>query len=63
MEMKNEPPAGYPHKVEFTKARVKQLRQEYAVALAAKQESFVFDGRQMMTSYAKYVLEYLEKAS
>lgn len=43
----------------FTPAKAKVLRKLYKRAVAEKQESFMFEGREMLTSYAKYMIEFL----
>lgn len=44
----------------FTPDKVKALRKAYAMAVETEAESFIFDGRELLTSYAKYLLEYLD---
>ena len=44
----------------FTKQKVKKLRKEYDKAIKNKKEEFVFEGVLLLTSYSKYLLEYLE---
>jgi hypothetical protein len=45
-------------KIEFTPAKLKLLKQEYEKA--KNKESFIFEGREILTSYAKYLIQYLE---
>jgi hypothetical protein len=37
-----------------------QLRKAYKLAIEHKRESFIFDGNEFVTSYAKYLLEHLD---
>lgn len=37
-----------------------RLRAVYKEALATKQESFMFEGAEFLTRYAKYLLEHLD---
>jgi len=46
--------------IEFDKARLKRLKIAYNLTIEKKQESFVFEGREILVSYAKYMIEYLE---
>ena len=39
---------------------LKDLRAEYKKANANNQEMFLVEGSQMLTSYAKYMIQYLE---
>lgn len=44
----------------ITKENVKLLRQEYDKAVATKKETFTFQGEEYATSYAKYLLQWLD---
>jgi hypothetical protein len=44
----------------FTQEKVLALRRAYAHAVETKQEQFTFEGHELMTGYAKYLLEYLK---
>ena len=46
--------------MQWTTAMVRQLKLDQADAVARKAESFMFFGRQMMTAYAKYLIEYID---
>lgn len=46
--------------VEFTPAKRDALRAAHTRAVSKGRESFVFEGREYLTEYAKYVLEYLD---
>jgi hypothetical protein len=46
--------------VEFDQPKLKLFKAAYAKAVEAKQDSFWFEGHEFLTSYAKYVIEYLE---
>lgn len=39
---------------------LQELKQEYQKALDQNQESFIFQGEEVLTSYAKYLIEYME---
>jgi len=45
--------------VSFDKAKLEALKKAYAQAVSAKQESFMFEGQELLASYAKYLIEYL----
>ena len=36
-----------------------RLKKRYEQAVAAGEETFVFDGHELLTNYAKYLLEYM----
>lgn len=44
----------------FTIDTLKRLKIEYVAAKNKKQEIFVFDGHELLTDYAKYLIQYLE---
>ena len=44
----------------FTPDVAKALRHAYELAHKRGDETFVFDGTTLLTSYAKYLLEYVE---
>jgi hypothetical protein len=47
--------------IEFTPEKFKQLKKEYNIAVKEGKESFMFLGQyELLTSYAKYLIEYLE---
>jgi len=46
--------------VSFDKAKMDQLQVAYDKAVAAGDDQFVFEGHELLTQYAKYLLEYLE---
>jgi hypothetical protein len=48
------------YKVTYTKESVERLREGYKEAVACGKNEFVFDGKEYVTDYAKYMLEYLE---
>jgi len=45
--------------VEFTPESFKLFKDAYQKAENAEDEMFTFDGRQYVTNYAKYLIEYL----
>lgn len=46
--------------MDFNKDKVKSLRKEYDKAVKEGKDVFVFEGQELVTNYAKYLLEYLE---
>jgi hypothetical protein len=45
--------------ITFTPALFKKLKSAYNKAVKENKDSFVFEGDEWLTSYAKYVIEYL----
>ena len=46
--------------LEFSKRDIKRFKRKYKKAMEAKEEAFVFNGKDFLTGYAKYVIEYLD---
>jgi hypothetical protein len=46
--------------ITFTPEKVKVLRKEYDAAVKRGDGQFVFEGHELDSGYAKYLLEYLE---
>jgi len=46
--------------ISFTTESFKNFKTDYNSAVKNNQEMFVFDGNDFLTSYAKYVIEYLK---
>jgi hypothetical protein len=46
--------------INFTPQKLADLKVAYEKAKAAGKESFVFEGNELLVSYAKYLIEYLE---
>ena len=46
--------------IKFNEEKRDELRKAYEDALRNKKETFMFEGREMVTAYAKYLLEYLD---
>lgn len=46
--------------ITFTPSKLKNLKEAYRTAVEAHQDSFWFDGSEVLTSYAKYMIEYLD---
>jgi hypothetical protein len=46
--------------ISFNKESFKNFKTEYNSAVKNNHEMFVFDGNDFLTSYAKYVIEYLK---
>jgi hypothetical protein len=44
----------------FNEERAKEFKQYYEYARDDKVVSFIYDGREVLTSYAKYLVQYLE---
>jgi hypothetical protein len=46
--------------ISFTKTKVRELQIMYDKAVSNNVDTFIFDGKEFLTSYAKYLLEYLK---
>jgi hypothetical protein len=46
--------------ITFTPMLLERLKRDYALAVAAQRDTFMFDGHALLTEYAKYLIEYLE---
>lgn len=46
--------------IHWTIPMLMRFKRAYADALASHQASFVFEGKQFMTGYARYLIEFLE---
>jgi hypothetical protein len=46
-------------KIEFNKDKFDKFKEEYQKAIEEGADSFFFDSNQFLTSYAKYLIEYL----
>ena len=46
--------------IEFDRQEVINLKRAYTMALKSNKEVFQFQGKQILTAYAKYLIEYLE---
>ncbi len=46
--------------IEFDRKKYNKLRMAYNQALAREKDEFVFQGMDLVTDYAKYLLEYLD---
>lgn len=49
-----------PNMINFDQAKVKRLKKRYDKAVLDKEESFIFEDNEYLTTYAKYMLEYLD---
>lgn len=45
--------------ITFTREKVNKFKRAYNKAVKEKKESFIFNDREVLTSYAKYMIEYL----
>ena len=45
--------------IQWTQSRVAKFKQAYQQAVTNQVETFLFEGNQFVTAYAKYLLEYL----
>lgn len=45
--------------INFDRDKLRQLKTHYNKAVKANKESFIFNGDEYLTAYAKYVIEYL----
>jgi hypothetical protein len=46
--------------ITFTDGKISELRLKYNEAVQNGEKQFVFDNHDLLTAYAKYLLEYLE---
>lgn len=46
--------------INFDRQKLRELKTRYNKAVKANKESFIYKGDEYLTSYAKYVIEYLE---
>ncbi len=46
--------------MEFNKTNFTLFKKAYKIALKEDKETFIFEGKEFLTNYAKYVIEYLE---
>lgn len=46
--------------ITFTRKKLKALTRRYNEAVEKKEEQFVFEGSELLTAYAKYLIQYLE---
>ncbi len=46
--------------ISFDKRKLKELKNLYNKAIKENKESFTYNGDEYLTSYAKYLIEYLE---
>jgi hypothetical protein len=54
-----EQPEEFYHQVEFDKPKLERLKKLCNQAVASKKIVFEFDGREYVTDYAKYLIEFL----
>ena len=45
--------------IEFNRAKLKALKRDYQAALKNNQIVFTFEGTQLLTDYAKYMIDHL----
>jgi hypothetical protein len=45
--------------IQWSKPKLDRFKVEYQKAVDNKKESFVFEGNEFVTGYAKYLIEYL----
>ena len=46
--------------INFDKQTLKLFKQKYNLAIKNNKKSFFFEGNEVLVSYAKYVIEYVE---
>lgn len=46
--------------INFNLEKLEKLKGEYQRALDTNEVFFIFEGQEILTSYAKYLIEYLE---
>ena len=44
---------------EFDHTKLKELKRLYSISVKEGKESFTFEGHELLTSYAKYLIEYV----
>lgn len=49
-----------PNTITFDRQKLINLKRAYTNALKDSKEIFVFEGQQILTAYARYLIEYLE---
>tara|TARA_Y100001937_G_scaffold27619_1_gene39736 strand:- start:198 stop:365 length:168 start_codon:yes stop_codon:yes gene_type:complete len=45
--------------ITFSQEKLQHLKDAYAVAVTEGRDQFTFEGHELLTSYAKYLIEYL----
>lgn len=45
--------------INFDRTKLKELKQLYSIAVKDGRESFMYEGHELLTSYAKYLIEFL----
>ena len=45
--------------ISVDKSTFTRLKKEYKTAVQSSKDIFIFDGNELLTSYAKYLIEYL----
>ena len=45
--------------ITFSQEKLQHLKDAYAVAVTEGKDQFTFEGHELLTSYAKYLIEYL----
>jgi hypothetical protein len=46
--------------IEFTPEKLKKFEELYNTTIEAGEETFTFEGREVLVDYAKYMIEYLD---
>jgi hypothetical protein len=46
--------------VEFDRAKFKRLKARYGLAVQDNEETFMFEGHELLKDYAKYLIQYLD---
>lgn len=47
--------------ISFNREKLKKLKQQYEIAKQKNSELFLFENHEILTTYAKYLIQYLEK--
>ena len=47
--------------IKFTKKEIKEFKALYKKAIEEEKAIFIFQGKEVLVSFAKYVLEYVEE--
>jgi hypothetical protein len=45
--------------ITFNHETFKEFKKEYSKAVINNQEIFIFQGKELLTAYAKYIIEYI----
>lgn len=46
--------------IEFSQANIPKFKAAYSLARTKEKKTFIFEGKEFVTDYAKYVIEYID---